>query len=68
MSNRMITRREVQTRLGITKSTLYRWMLAGEFPRPISVGPRSVRWPESEVAAWVAARPRSCGADTPAAS
>lgn len=39
--------------LGISKSTLYAWMDAGVFPRPIQLGPRAVGWIESEVRAWL---------------
>jgi predicted DNA-binding transcriptional regulator AlpA len=35
------------------------------FPKPIVVGGRSVAWVESEVAAWLAARPRSDASRSP---
>ncbi len=33
----------------INKATAYRWIAQGWLPRPIKIGPRLVRWVESEV-------------------
>ncbi len=46
----------VKARCGLSRSTLYNRMAAGEFPRPVALGPRSVGWVESEINAWIAAR------------
>ena len=61
MADRLLTRHEVQTRCGITRATVYRLMRTGQFPEPIKVGPRAVRWPSSEIEAWLAGRPRASG-------
>lgn len=37
---------------------IYDLMRAGAFPRPIVIGAGAVRWPESEIEAWLASRPR----------
>ena len=58
---RMLRRNEVELRCGLACTTIYRLMMTGGFPRPVKVGPRAVRWPESEIEAWLAARPRSHG-------
>jgi prophage regulatory protein len=34
-------------------STIYRKIAASEFPRPVRLGPGSVRWKASEVSAWI---------------
>ena len=60
-TDRLLTRIEVERRVGLKRSSLYREMRRGEFPLPLRVGPKAVRWPESEILAWVAARPRSHG-------
>ena len=39
------------------RSTLYGWIKKGLFPPPIRIGPRRVAWRETEVDAWIAARP-----------
>ncbi|MBF0416647.1 MAG: AlpA family phage regulatory protein [Magnetococcales bacterium] len=54
--DRILRRREVQTRVGTPCSTLYNWIEKGIFPKPIQLGPRNVGWLESTVAAWIASR------------
>ena len=44
---------EVLNLVGVTRSTLYRWMDAGTFPRQISVGGNTVVWVESAVTSWM---------------
>ena len=61
MSDRFLTRAEVERRTGMARSTLYRAMRSGAFPAPFRVGPSAVRWSEREIEAWAAARPRSHG-------
>jgi prophage regulatory protein len=36
----------------VAKCTLYSWMAKGLFPRPISLGARSVAWDLQEITAW----------------
>lgn len=50
---RLITMKEVIHICGLSRPSVYRLMDAGEFPRQISVGERSVRWIEDEVVEWV---------------
>ena len=61
MSNNLLTRRKVESRCGLSRSSLYRLMRSGRFPEPIRVGVRAVRWPEREIEAWLAGRPRATG-------
>ena len=61
MSDKMLRREEVENICGLTRSTIYRLARLGLFPTPIRVGPRAVRWPASEIDAWLAARPRATG-------
>ena len=61
MADRMLNRREVEQRCGISASTIYAQMQAGDFPRPLRVGARAVRWPQSTIEAWLASRPRADG-------
>ena len=44
---------EVVRATGLSRSTLYRKVKEGQFPAPVSLGPRSVAWRESEVLAWI---------------
>ena len=41
---RLIPRTEVQDRVGLSKSAIYRRLELGLFPRPLEVGAGSVRW------------------------
>ena len=58
MSGRKLLRvREVLDRVGgVSRSTLYRWMQAGQFPRPVKLGPHVTAWRETDVDAWMDAR------------
>ena len=44
---------EVLNLVGVTRSTLYRWMEAEMFPRQISVGGNTVVWAVSDVTKWM---------------
>ena len=44
---------EVLNLVGVTRSTLYRWMEAGTFPKQIHLGPRTIVWNEREVVQWM---------------
>ena len=59
--DRLLTRRDVEKWCQIARTTIYRLMRAGQFPEPIRIGPRAVRWLRSEVEAWLASRPRATG-------
>ena len=48
--------RQVKERLGLSKSAIYVRIAEGTFPKPISLGGRSVAWVEAEVTAWMNAR------------
>ena len=61
MTDRLVTRAEVERRVGLGRSALYRAMREGRFPEPLRVGPKSVRWLLSEVEQWIAGLPRSHG-------
>ena len=56
--DRLLRREEVEVRCAITTSTLYRMMRAGDFPEPIRIGSRAVRWLRNEVNDWLDSRPR----------
>ena len=66
MTEQLLTRCEVQSRLKIGRTSFYSLRSEAGFPQPIRVGPRAIRWSESEIAAWIAARPRTGGSPFPA--
>lgn len=49
---------EVIRRTGLSRSEVYRREALGEFPKRVSLGARSVAWPEIEISEWVGARIR----------
>lgn len=53
---RLIRLKEVQHRVGLGRSTIYRWMAEGKFPKPVQLGGYAVAWAESEVEGWIAER------------
>lgn len=57
MQDNLLTCREVAKFTRLSRSSIYRLMKAGEFPRPIRVGPNSVRWRTSDIANWSDSRP-----------
>lgn len=52
MPDRFLKRQEVERLVGYSKASIYRLIDAGEFPKPIALNPRCVRWRESDVVAW----------------
>lgn len=52
----ILRRKQVQTRIGLSRSTLYLRIAEGTFTKPVSLGARAVGWPASEVTAVNAAR------------
>ena len=62
--DRLLRLSEVIALTRYSRSSIYRKMRDESFPKPLKMGDRAVRWRESEVTAWVAARPRADG-DTP---
>lgn len=64
MTERILRRPEVQQLVGLSRSSLYDRIAAGDFPRPIKLGgphSRSVGWPESLVKGWIADRMQDAG-------
>lgn len=43
----------VRSRTGLSRSTIYARVSKGTFPKPISLGPRTVAWLESEIEDWL---------------
>lgn len=58
MTERLLRVAEVMARTGLSRPTIYRWMSAGQFPKPVPLGRVLVAWPESAVDAWIEATVR----------
>lgn len=47
--SQLLTVKEVQSRLGWSRATIYRHMSAGQFPRPRRLSSGSVRWDQQDI-------------------
>jgi prophage regulatory protein len=54
--NRVIRLPAVREVTGMGRTTLYRNIKNGKFPRPIILGARAVGWIEADVQAWLQSR------------
>ena len=54
--SRLMRLHEVVQLTGVSRSTIYRWMANGEFPKQISLGGKTVAWLESDVDDWIQLR------------
>jgi prophage regulatory protein len=53
---RILRRSQVQNLTGLSRSTIYLQIAAGQFPRSIPLGARSVGWIEAEIVDWLRSR------------
>lgn len=57
----LLTRKQVEQKVQLTTSSIYRLMRQNKFPTPIRIGDNAVRWRSDELGAWLDARPRAEG-------
>lgn len=55
-AERLLRLREVLSRVGVSRSTLYAWIAAGTFVAPVRLTEKLSAWPESAVADWIEQR------------
>lgn len=53
---RIIRLKEVIESTGLARSTIYKYITEGVFPKPVSLGDRCVGWVDNEVHDWILAR------------
>lgn len=53
---KIIRLKQVKDVTGLGRSTIYKYIAEGSFPKPISLGDRCVGWLESEIYDWILAR------------
>lgn len=53
---RIIRLKDVIDCTGLGRSTVYKFISEGSFPKPVSLGDRCVGWVEGEVHDWIMAR------------
>ena len=61
MSLKIIRRIDVEEIVGLSRSTIYKLMSTGAFPRSIRLGPRAVGWRLSDIEAWIEFRASDVG-------
>ena len=59
--NRFLRLKEVEQMVGLSRTSIYRLMDSGDFPHPIRVGPRAVRWRLRDIEEWMSERPLAVG-------
>jgi prophage regulatory protein len=50
---RLIRLKEVMHCSGLARSTIYKYIAANTFPKPVPLGGRAVAWIQGEVEAWI---------------
>lgn len=50
---------QVQERYAVSKKWIYENMRRGLFPRPVRIGPNSVRWRTADLEEWERSRPQT---------
>lgn len=53
----LYSKSEVSRLLGLSTRTIERWASDGRLPKPIRLGPVTVRWHVAEIERWIASRP-----------
>ena len=53
---KLIRLTKVMDYTGLARSTIYKYIAEGTFPRPVSLGSRAAAWVESEVQDWILTR------------
>jgi prophage regulatory protein len=53
---RVLRQKQILEKFGISASTLWQWVKAGRFPKPVAVGPNTVVWLQDEIDALLIAR------------
>ena len=46
----------VRARTGLSRSTIYRMISEGSFPKPVPLGRWAVGWPDSAIDQWIESR------------
>ena len=59
MTDRLLRAPAVLAITGMSRTTLHRRVIAGEFPPAVKLGPRAVAWRASDIDAWIASLPEN---------
>ena len=57
-----LTQPEISNWIKVSKSTVYKWVKDGQFPRPVMLGKAekngTARWIRADIIQWLSSRPR----------
>lgn len=53
---KLIRLKQVMECTGLARSTVYKFIAEGDFPKPVKLGVRVAAWVEAEVIAWIEER------------
>ena len=53
MATQLLRLHDVISRTGLGRSTIYRRLAEGSFPRPVGLGVRAIAWRETEINEWI---------------
>ena len=53
---KIIRLKQVMETTGLARSTIYKYIAAGTFPKPVPLGGKSVGWVDEEIQEWVKAK------------
>jgi len=59
--DRIIREREVEAITGLARTTRWRGVKAGTFPKPVRLTPSTIGWSEADLAQWLAERRAASG-------
>ena len=62
---RILRRKQVEVRTGLSRSTIYAMIRDGSFPAPVALGAKAVGWLQNEVEEWITERIRANRSDRP---
>ena len=54
--DRFLRLRDVSKKTGLARSTIYKYMAQGFFPKSVILGPRAIGWSEKTIDAWMEER------------
>ena len=57
----LLSRPEVERLTGLSTGSIYRTMRHSDFPEPLRIAKRAVRWRADEIRSWIDGRPRASG-------
>lgn len=56
MQAKILRRKDVESMIGLSRSTIYKLISQGTFPKAIRLGPRAVGWRLSDIEIWIESR------------